>query len=159
CMASGSSKAPRASISGSRSWTSSSASTPCEAPVTPLALDLRFPVIVAASEREKEHPMYRAISRLCSQREQRVLTPALARHAGVSAATVAGLSLLLAGCGAGGTSASTPSTPAPSHYVAHVTALNGSGIAGVVDLWVNGTSLTVSIQATGLEPGQRHFQH
>lgn len=52
---------------------------------------------------------------------------------------------------------------APAHAVrmfsSDLTSLNGSGVTGAAELLLDGDSLTVSIQATGLEPGQPHPQH
>jgi hypothetical protein len=52
-------------------------------------------------------------------------------------------------------------TGADYFYMANIDSLNGSGVSGtaVIGLDVDTNTLTVSIQATGLEPNQVHVQH
>lgn len=44
-------------------------------------------------------------------------------------------------------------------FTSDITPLNGSGVSGSAELVLNGDCLTVTIQATGLEPGRPHPQH
>lgn len=44
-------------------------------------------------------------------------------------------------------------------YVVHLEELNDSGVEGTVRLSLDGDQLTVSVQATGLEPNMLHPQH
>ena len=46
-----------------------------------------------------------------------------------------------------------------STYTATFTPLNNSNVAGTADLTLNGSTLTVNLNATGLEPSQNHPQH
>jgi len=46
-----------------------------------------------------------------------------------------------------------------STYTATFTPLNNSGVSGTSDLTLNGSTLTVTVNATGLEPNQQHEQH
>src|SRR4051812_11176802 len=46
-----------------------------------------------------------------------------------------------------------------STYSATFTPVNNSGVSGTSDLTLNGSTLTVSVNATGLEPNQNHPQH
>lgn len=48
---------------------------------------------------------------------------------------------------------------APTTYVADLDALNSSGASGTATLRLDGTSLTVSIESTGLLAGAPHAQH
>jgi hypothetical protein len=75
-------------------------------------------------------------------------------------ALVAGLLLLhLAGCGSASVSATRSPAASTQRYVARVSPLNRSGVSGMVDVRVSGTTLVVQIDVTGLVPSQRHFQH
>lgn len=47
----------------------------------------------------------------------------------------------------------------PVHYVANLTPLNNSGVYAHFDLTLDGSLLTVSEHATGLEPNELHVQH
>lgn len=44
-------------------------------------------------------------------------------------------------------------------FTADLSELNGSGVSGTADLAVDGTSVDVTITASGLAPGQPHAQH
>lgn len=72
------------------------------------------------------------------------------------------LVLVLNACGNSNT-ASVPPTPSPTqtsgHYMAKLSALNGSGVSGAVDLQLTGNKLAVTVDARGLQPNQIHFQH
>ena len=68
------------------------------------------------------------------------------------------LAILAQGCSSGAGPAATP-TQETERYVAHIAALNSSGVSGTVELQVTGVTLTVSMGVTGLEPDRRHFQH
>lgn len=72
------------------------------------------------------------------------------------------LVLVLSACG-NATTASVPPTPSPTptttHYLAKMSALNGSGVSGSVDLQLMGNNLIVTVDARGLESNQIHFQH
>lgn len=48
---------------------------------------------------------------------------------------------------------------APIDYQANITPLNNSGVSGSALLVLDGNTLTVNINATGLEPNQVHPQH
>src|SRR6266849_933081 len=56
-----------------------------------------------------------------------------------------------------------PTTPTPTpmtnHYTVKLSALNGSGVSGTVDLQLTGNILAVTVNVTGLVPNQIHFQH
>jgi hypothetical protein len=43
--------------------------------------------------------------------------------------------------------------------MARLSALNRSGVSGVVDLQLTGNTLIVTVEGRGLEPNQIHFQH
>ena len=45
------------------------------------------------------------------------------------------------------------------YYTADISALNNSGVSGTAELVLEGNQLTVTINATGLEPGMVHPQH
>ena len=72
------------------------------------------------------------------------------------------LVLVLSACGSSNT-VSAPPTPSPTptteHYMARLSALNRSGVSGVVDLQLTGNTLIVTVEGRGLEPNQIHFQH
>lgn len=52
-----------------------------------------------------------------------------------------------------------PATAAPMSYVANLTPLNNSGVFATFNLTLDGTMLTVTESATGLEPNAPHAQH
>ena len=73
------------------------------------------------------------------------------------------LSLVGSACGGAGASSTVP-TPTmtqvmTSHYTASLSALNSSGVSGMVDFQVTGNVLVVKMKVTGLVPNQKHFQH
>lgn len=72
-----------------------------------------------------------------------------ARTPVIAAATVAGLLL----------SAAMPAAAVPIEYVANLSALNGSGVSATYNFSLDGTMLTVTAQASGLEPDMPHLQH
>jgi len=47
----------------------------------------------------------------------------------------------------------------PVTYTATFNPVNNSGVTGTADLALDGSTLTVSVNATGLEPNQNHPQH
>src|SRR3954452_8653186 len=47
----------------------------------------------------------------------------------------------------------------PVSYTGTFTPVNNSGVAGTTDLSLDGNTLTVTVNATGLEPNQQHEQH
>ncbi len=76
------------------------------------------------------------------------------------------LVLALSACGNSNTANVPPtpsSTPSPTqtteHYMAKLSALNGSGVSGTVDLQLTGNTLVVTVDGRGLEPNQVHYQH
>lgn len=52
-----------------------------------------------------------------------------------------------------------PAQAAPIVFEANLTALNGSGVSGLVRAILDGNALTVNVQAFGVEPDQPHPQH
>lgn len=73
------------------------------------------------------------------------------------------LIMALSACGSSTTAAPPTSSPTPtlptSHYSVKLSALNGSGVSGIVDLQLTGNMLTVTVNISGLTPSQIHFQH
>src|SRR5436309_10907506 len=76
------------------------------------------------------------------------------------------LVFLLSACGSSNIASVPPapsSRPSPTqtteHYMAKLSALNGSGVSGTVDLQLTGYTLVVILDGRGLEPNQIHFQH
>src|SRR5579863_6135108 len=73
------------------------------------------------------------------------------------------LVLALSACGGSTTTATTPPTATPTpmttQYTVKLSALNGSGVSGTVDLRLTGNLLSVTVNARGLEPNQIHYQH
>jgi hypothetical protein len=69
----------------------------------------------------------------------------------------------LGGCGGASVAITQRRTPTPSpipaHYVVTLHALNASGVSGMAWLDLKGSELTVTIQASGLEPNGEHYQH
>jgi hypothetical protein len=76
------------------------------------------------------------------------------------------LVLVLSACG-NSNAASVPPTSSPTptptqtteHYMVKLSALNRSRVYGTVDLQLTGNTLAVTVDGTGLEPNQVHFQH
>ncbi|HEY6406423.1 MAG TPA: hypothetical protein VIY29_03035 [Ktedonobacteraceae bacterium] len=70
--------------------------------------------------------------------------------------------LALSACGSSSTTAAPP-IPTPTqmtnHYTVKLSALNGSGVSGTVDLRLTGKILAVTVNVTGLAPNKIHFQH
>lgn len=52
-----------------------------------------------------------------------------------------------------------PASATPLYYVANLTPLNNSGVYATINLTLDGTKLTVTEHATGLEPNMPHPQH
>jgi hypothetical protein len=65
----------------------------------------------------------------------------------------------LAGAGALALFGAGYASAAPTYYTADLTPLNNSGVYAHFDLALDGTMLTVSEHATGLEPNEPHPQH
>jgi hypothetical protein len=67
----------------------------------------------------------------------------------------------LCACGESASKAPAPTaTRLPTaHYTAILSALNGSGVSGTADFQLTSNGLVAVIQATGLVPNQKHFQH
>jgi len=72
------------------------------------------------------------------------------------------LALIVGGCGppsrVSGDTVQTP-TPATTHYVATLSALNASGVSGTVEMTLSGDEMDVTISLVGLVPNQQHMQH
>jgi hypothetical protein len=69
----------------------------------------------------------------------------------------------LSGCGGASVATAQRLTPTPSprttHYLVTLHALNSSGVSGMAWLDLQGSELTVTIRASGLEPNGEHYQH
>jgi hypothetical protein len=73
------------------------------------------------------------------------------------------LSLAVSACGGASAPVTVPISTVTqvmtSHYTANLSALNRTGVSGMVDFQVTGNVLVVKLQVTGLVPNQKHFQH
>jgi hypothetical protein len=74
-------------------------------------------------------------------------------------ATMVASSLALAGLPFATGASSMPQSTGTISYEAHLASLNNSGASGTAHLTLNGTLMTVSIDAYGLLPGHTHDQH
>jgi hypothetical protein len=73
------------------------------------------------------------------------------------------LALAVSACGSSSLTAASPTaTPTelpPSHYTATLSSLNATNVSGVADFRLIGNVLTITINATGLQPGKEHYLH